>query len=83
MADFVKAYEFIKPNVHNTEGLNMKAFKDCKNKCFNSFNKWFYKYNIKFVNGNKIKNDNYIVSSDDGSKKIRSGRFIRITLRDI
>ena len=74
---------FIKPNVHNIEGLIMEAFKDCKNKCFNLFNKWCYKYNIKFVNGIKIKNDNYTVSFDDGSKKIRSGRFNRITLGDI
>ena len=40
MSDFVKVYEFIKPDVDIIEGLLKEAFKDCKYNCFNSFNKW-------------------------------------------
>ena len=61
----------------------MEAFKDCKYKCFKSFNRWCYIYDIKFVNVKNIKNDNFIVSSDDGSIRYRSGRFIRNALGDI
>ena len=30
MSDFVKVYEFIKPDVDNIEHLVKEAFKDCK-----------------------------------------------------
>ena len=61
----------------------MEAFKGCKYKCFNSFTKWCFIYNIKFANGKNIKNDNFIVSSDDSSTKYRPGRFIRNASEDI
>ena len=83
MGDFVKVYEFIKLYVDIIEGTVMEAFKDCKYKYFNSFNKWCYIYNIKFVNGKNIENLKFIVSSDDGSIKYRSGRFTRNALGDI
>ena len=40
MANFVKVYEFIKPDMHNIEDQLEKMFRDCIYKCFNSFNKW-------------------------------------------
>ena len=61
----------------------MEVFKDCKYKCFISFIKWCYIYNMKFVNDKNIKNDNFIVSADDSSIKYGSGRFTRNALGDI
>ena len=83
MSDFVKVSEFIKPNVDAIEVLIKEAFKDCKYNCFNSFIKWCYIYNIKFVNGENIKNDNFIVSSDDGPLTLRSGNIFRNALGEI
>ena len=42
-----------------------------------------YIYNIKFVNGENIKNDNFIVSCDNGSLTLRSGGLFRIVLGEI
>ena len=39
--------------------------------------------NIRFVNGENVKNDNIIVSSEDGALRFKSGRYFRIALRDI
>ena len=44
---------------------------------------WCHMFDIKFVNGKNVKNEDFIVSSDDGSTKFRSGRFIRLVLEDI
>ena len=82
MANFVEVYEFMIPDVDNIEDPSKNVFEDCKYKYFNSFNKWFYLYNIKFVNGKIIINVNFIVSSDDGSIRHRSARFVRHVLGD-
>ena len=44
MANFVKVYEFTKPDVDNIEDLIEDVIEDCKYKCLNSFNKWCYIY---------------------------------------
>ena len=69
MANFVKVYEFSKPDVDKTEDSIEDMFEDCKYKCFNSFNRCCRMYNIKSVNGKNIRNGDFIVSSDNGSIK--------------
>ena len=59
------------------------VFKDCKSKCFISIIKWCYVYKIMFVNTKNTKNDNFVVSSDDGAIKFKSTKFFRIALGDI
>ena len=44
---------------------------------------WCYIYYITFEIGKIIKNDNFVVSSDDDVLKLISERFIRIALGDI
>ena len=83
MANFVKVYEFIKPDVDKIEDLIEDVFKDCNYKGFNSFNRWSYIYNFKSVNGKDVENRDFIVSFDSGSIRYRSVRFIRHALRDI
>ena len=40
-------------------------------------------YNFNFVRDKNIKNDNFIVDSDDGALKFKSERYIRNALGDI
>ena len=82
-ANFVNVYELIKEVLDNIEDQIDEVFKDCKYKCFNSVDKWCRICKIKFVNGRIIRDRVFVVSSDDGSIKCRSGKIFRNALGDI